>query len=550
MGRGRQAHPLDPRRAQKMMAPLAAPRSRRGPAIRAPPPGAAPPRRHRVRFGGGRAAARARPPCPRPRQAARRGGAGVRHRVRVPRRVRVLPRDDLRRLHGRGRREGVLAVGGVHVLLRVLAHQARRRGPVDRQRLRPPRPRPRLLGAGGNALPPRRLLQKPGGDRRGDYPAGRGRHLEPDHEGRAPPARAPHRRLQECSCENGAVPGRHRRLRSERSMDPSGAARGRRAMSGSDRTGALRRRRGTRAADSVEDIRPWRPGAGGSTTTACPEPPDLVMHEFFWAGESPPCDAYRNECQTVEGQVQRGRHGHPPPARSRPRRPLGGALAAPLAAGPSPPPGRHGDPCKFGRQIICGKACDPPVWCVTFDDDEAACNNAYAQLGDPALNKPYGKCKYDASRGGEGTTPSATSRAATSATTRSLLERLMKQAGFTGAKDLETGETVTCAAAAVGVAVAASPSPRRRLRRRRRRAAAAARSMSPSPNAVGRRRRPRRVRGRRTRSMVAAIARAAAGVVQQVGSTPGDATTRPRGPTSPLAVKCVQHDRGTCTLVG
>ena len=192
MGEGRQAHPLDPPPRAENDGPARHCRAR-GVARNhePPPPGAAPPRRHRVRFGGGRAAARARPPCPRSRQAARRGGAGVRHRVRVPRRVRVLPRDDLRRLHGRGRREGVLAVGGVHLLLRVLAHQARRRGPVDRQRLRPPRPRPRLLGGGGERPPPRRLLQKPGGDRRGDYPAGRGRHLEPDHEGRAPRARPP-----------------------------------------------------------------------------------------------------------------------------------------------------------------------------------------------------------------------------------------------------------------------------------------------------------------------------------------------------------------------
>ena len=143
------------------------------------------------------------------------------------------------------------------------------------------------------------------------------------------------------------------------------------------------------------------PGAGGSTTTACPEKPECTC-ENAWTGESPPCLAFRNECQTVDGQCNAdgtvtpaGEVASPPPPSPGPSPP-----PAPSPGPSPPPPGRYGDPCNFGREIICGKACDPPVWCVTFDDDEAACNNAYSQKGDPADNGPYGKCKYDANRAG------------------------------------------------------------------------------------------------------------------------------------------------------
>ena len=111
---------------------------------------------------------------------------------------------------------------------------------------------------------------------------------------------APHRRLDECKCENGAVPG------------PGGCApnaqnpiiwccEGGTYLSyvGPDGCPSATSRNTNAQADDNQVL---GGGAGGSTTEpACPEQPECSCL-FFGFGEVPPCEAMRNECQTVEGQ--------------------------------------------------------------------------------------------------------------------------------------------------------------------------------------------------------------------------------------------------------
>ena len=56
----------------------------------------------------------------------------------------------------------------------------------------------------------------------------------------------------------------------------------------------------------------------------------------------------------------------------------------------------EGCPCAWrdGLELLCGRNCDPPelrVWCSKYDDNAAACGNAYAQRA----NGGYGRCEHD-----------------------------------------------------------------------------------------------------------------------------------------------------------
>ena len=44
-----------------------------------------------------------------------------------------------------------------------------------------------------------------------------------------------------------------------------------------------------------------------------------------------------------------------------------------------------------GKEELCGAKCEPKVWCSKYNDDAAACNNAYAQKGTGS----YGRCEHD-----------------------------------------------------------------------------------------------------------------------------------------------------------
>ena len=85
-----------------------------------------------------------------------------------------------------------------------------------------------------------------------------------------------------------------------------------------------------------------------------------------------------NEAQPVAGECQvDGTVTAAPPAPSQPP-------ATPLAP----------DPCEWrnGLELLCGANCegDTRVWCSKYDDDAAACGNAYAQR----VNGSYGRCEH------------------------------------------------------------------------------------------------------------------------------------------------------------
>ena len=277
-------------------------------------------------------AAPSRPPCPRPRQAARRGGAGVRHRVRALVLGHVLPRDDLRRLHGRGRREGARR-GGVHVLLRVLAHRARRRGPVDRQRLPggPPRPRRASSGWGSGPLPAAFFKSRVGID----------------------------------------VATTLRAAAAISNLITKGARRGSPPTAGSTRAPARTARPPLRAAAPSSQTKP------------------LVLRGGVLSYIGP------DFCPSA-------------PSRNTGGDSVEESAVAPGADGPQLP-GRYGDPCNSDARSSGQVESTAPVWCVTFDDDEAKCNNAYAQPTPPASRTGSASTTPP----GGGSTPSATSMAAT-----------------------------------------------------------------------------------------------------------------------------------------
>ena len=65
---------------------------------------------------------------------------------------------------------------------------------------------------------------------------------------------------------------------------------------------------------------------------------------------------------------------------------LGSSYRSILCVPPAPP-------CAWreGKEELCGAKCEPKVWCSVYNDNPAACNNAYAQKG----TGTYGWCEHD-----------------------------------------------------------------------------------------------------------------------------------------------------------
>ena len=232
---------------------------------------------------------------------------------------------------------------------------------------------------------------------------------------------APHRRLDACNCETyyttGATPGDTGCWANAADAGdfrifccPGGQET---AMPGVGMECPTSRNTG---GDSVEESA-VAPGAGGSTTTACPEKPECTC-ENAWTGESPPCLAFRNECQTVEGQCNAD--GTVTPA---------GEVASPPppSPGPSPPPGRAAVRVQLRTQILSGRAVDPRM-VRGVREREAKCKTRTLSAATPPTTSRTGSASTTPPRCPAATTgptavaPSATSRATTSATTRRMLK--------------------------------------------------------------------------------------------------------------------------------